>query len=54
MGTIMPDKRRNNLKVRIRERIQHSPDRVFIWADFADLEVLQKESIELKIRPTLI
>lgn len=34
----MPGKRRNSLEIRIRERIQRSPDSVFVRTDFADLE----------------
>jgi len=34
----MPGRRRNSLENRIRERIQRSPDAVFVRADFADLE----------------
>jgi hypothetical protein len=34
----MPGKRRNSLENRIQERIQRSPDSVFVRTDFADLE----------------
>ncbi len=34
----MTGKRRNNLESRIWERVQRSPDSVFVRADFADLE----------------